>query len=104
MKFKVYSLGLLLTIFLISCSNTKQEAEAKIPEFDNKEASEQKKSVTAIIDSAGIINKLQGNWKESEYPFWAAHFKNTTVKLLKKEQKKSRHFVNSKFQKFVLLK
>jgi PBP1b-binding outer membrane lipoprotein LpoB len=81
MKFKVYSFGLLLTIFLISCSDTKKEPEAKIPEFDNKEASQQKKSVTTLIDSTGMINKLQGKWKESEYPFRAAHFINTTVKF-----------------------
>jgi hypothetical protein len=81
MKFKICSLGLLLTIFLISCSNTKKEANAKISALDHKEASQKNKSVTATIDSASIINKLEGKWKESEYPFREAHFKNTTVKF-----------------------
>jgi len=82
MKFKVHYLGLLLTIFLISCSNTKKEANGKISELDNEGASQEKKNTTAISDSASIIKKLQGKWKESEYPFRMANFKNTTVKFI----------------------
>jgi hypothetical protein len=82
MKIKVCSLGLLLAIFLTSCSNTKKEADAKSPESNRKETSSEKKSVIAIIDSAGIIKRLQGKWKESQYPFRVAHFKNTTVKFI----------------------
>ena len=78
MKFKVHYLGLLLTFFLISCSNTKKEANAEISELTAQE----EKSTTAISDSASIIKKLQGKWKESEYPFRMAHFKNTTVEFI----------------------
>lgn len=99
MKFKLCSQGLLFTIFLISCSNPKKEADAKIPELNNKGASQEKKSVTAIIDSAGIINKLQGKWKESEYPFREAHFKNTTVKFIEEGTEKEPAFREFKISK-----
>jgi hypothetical protein len=99
MKYKVCSLGLLLTISLISCSNTKKEADAKIPQLDNKEASQEKQSVTAKIDSDSIINKLQGKWKESEYPFRVAHFDNTTVKFIEEGTEKEPAFSEFKISK-----
>jgi hypothetical protein len=99
MKFKFCSLGLLLTIFLISCFNTKKDADAKIPELDNREASQEKKSVTAIIDSASIINKLQGKWKETEYPFRVAHFENTSVKFNEEGTEKEPAFREFKISK-----
>lgn len=82
MKFQVWFLGLLLTIIMMSCSNTKKEADAKISDLDNKKALQGKKSTTATNDSTSIIKQLQGKWKESEYPFRIAHFKGTTVKFI----------------------
>jgi len=92
MKLKVSYLGLLLGILFTSCSDTKKENNVKIPERANKEASQENKNVNDVIDSAGIVSKLQGKWKESEYPFRVAHFKNETVKFIEEGTEKDPAF------------
>lgn len=81
MKFKGYALGFLLTIFFISCDNGKKEANTKNSELNIKKTSQVTKNEITTIDSDSIIKNLQGEWRESEYPFRMAHFKNTTVKF-----------------------
>lgn len=81
MKYTVCSLGMLFTVLLMSCSNTEKETDAKVIELDSNKTSQKRNNVTTTFDSASIVNKLQGKWKESEYPFRVAHFKNTTVKF-----------------------
>lgn len=92
MKFKICSLVCFVAIFLISCSNTKKQDHTKTPQLDNKEVSRKNNNVTAIIDSASIINKLIGKWKESEYPFRIVYFKSKTVKFIEEGTEKEPEF------------
>ena len=82
MKFKTFVLGWLVPVyFLISCNNGEQDVNSKIAESNNKVTNGEKNNIPTIdIDS--IIEKLEGEWKEIEYPFRRAHFKNSTVKFI----------------------
>ena len=80
-KFKVYALGFILTILFISCNNGNKEAPTKKSEPGNTESFQEKKNQISTTDRDSIIKNLQGEWRETQYPFRLAHFKNTTVKF-----------------------
>ena len=79
MKFPVYLFFTLLSIcFLMSC---KQEVRSKNPEVVINDPVPETETEITTIDSTGIVLKLQGKWKEMEYPYRLAHFNNNTVKF-----------------------
>lgn len=80
MQFKVSVLGIFLLIHVfISCDYGKHEANTVNVNPGNNDSLEVPDIAT--VDSDSIVNKLQGAWKEMEYPFRLAHFKNNKVKF-----------------------
>lgn len=71
----------LFTICFISCNNDNKQAGTLNTELPVEDSSRHYKIDSLIINSDSIINKLQGEWKEIEYPFRHVHFKDTMVKF-----------------------
>lgn len=83
MKFKTFVLGLLIPVYLlISCNNGEKDDNPETTESNNIEFIKEKNNDNPTFDSDSIFEKLQGEWKEIEYPFRRAHFKNSTVKFI----------------------
>ncbi len=80
-KFKVYVLGFLLILIFNSCNNESEGTDVKDPGLKSKDTTAEMKNEVTTKEHDLIIKKLQGNWKETEYPFRTAQFKNTTVKF-----------------------
>ncbi|WP_335966740.1 hypothetical protein [Galbibacter sp. PAP.153] len=72
-KYKISLSSILLAILLVSCKNKTSEADSG----NNKSI----KVERTDIQSSEIIKRLQGSWKEAEYPFRKVEFKNSTVKF-----------------------
>ncbi len=84
MDIKIKSCLIILSVLLISCNNQNQESEVSGSE-DNEILSKGKQEPIIeemIIDTAKIIDQLQGKWKEIEYPYRTAEFASSTVKFL----------------------
>lgn len=82
MAIKIKHLLIILIVLIISCKNQNKENE-----LGNSEPNEivQKKETNldkTKIDTIKIIEKLQGEWKENEYPYRRAQFENSTVKFI----------------------
>ena len=76
-----YVFVFLLSMLFISCNNKNKEASTRNSELNNKATAPEKKSQITTFDSDSIIKKVQGEWREKEYPFRKIYFKNTTVKF-----------------------
>lgn len=75
---------ILLIVFLCSCKHSTKKSDDH-PSPNNNSAIEQiedELDPSSQIDKDQIIEKLQGKWKESEYPFRSAEFKNQSVKFI----------------------
>ncbi len=81
---KIKSFFLILTVFIFSCKNENKTND--LQNSQNSEIVKEEKKVTkeevSNPDNAKIIEQLQGKWKENEYPFRTAEFKNSTVKFI----------------------
>lgn len=82
MKYKIFALGFLLTNLLLSCKNVKEESGTYNPEINTTETSQDLENEISTGDREVIIKKLQGDWKEPEYPFRVAQFNDTLVKFI----------------------
>lgn len=82
MKLKIFALGFVLSSLVLSCKNDKEESNAENSELNTTETSQKLKSEPSKIDWNAIVRDLQGNWKEQEYPFRLAQFKDTLVKFI----------------------
>lgn len=81
MKCNFYALILLLSIMLSACNDHGEAATKKEDTGIVNEPAPEKKNDFPAIDSNRLIENLQGEWKEIEYPFRRAHFKNKKVKF-----------------------
>ena len=81
LKIRVYVLVLILTMLFTSCANGNREAQTNKSEADNKETFQEKKNEIRETDRDRIIKNLQGDWRESKYPFRLVQFQNTKVKF-----------------------
>ena len=79
-KFEIYAVALLLALF-VSCNNS-EKIEKENTAINNKATVQENKSESIEFDRDGMIKKLQGEWKEVQYPFRVAHFKDTAVKFI----------------------
>lgn len=96
MKFFVYSPAILLTIILISCNNANDKSTTKDAELKTNDTLGKKVNGINSTFSDSIINNLQGEWREAEYPFRKAHFKNSTVKFIEEGVAADPEFVEYK--------
>jgi len=69
-----------LFLLIFSCNNQKSPDAEKLEPVKEETAQEQIKK--APVDTATMLNNLQGNWREAEYPFRTAEFTNTRVKFI----------------------
>lgn len=81
---KTKSCLLILSFFLIACTN--QNKESEVPNSEKNVILNEQKQETKIeetkIDRSVTIKLLQGKWKENEYPYRTIEFLNSTVKFL----------------------
>lgn len=100
MKCKTHMAFLFVIFSVVACNNANEKGADEIRAVSGNITAPQTKNQTKTIDTDSIIAKLQGAWKEPEYPFRVAHFKDTTVKFIEegvieppafKEFKISRH-------------
>ena len=80
MKSKGYILLIIFTVLIISCKESNSESNTGNSE-NTEIKNEGTEPVISEIASQNIIENLQGEWKEPEYPFRMAEFKNATVKF-----------------------
>lgn len=84
MHIKVKFCLLILSVFLIACTNLNQERE--VPNSEENvilnDGKQQTKIEEAQIDKTNIIDQLQGKWKENEYPYRTVEFVSSRVKFL----------------------
>lgn len=77
---------LLFIVFalLTSCKNQSTENESTLPEIKDTASmmTNETNLKPVIIDTAKIAEQLQGKWKEIEFPYRTADFKNSTVKFI----------------------
>ena len=82
MNFRFCALGIFITAILISCNNSQETSDTKSSAITNTDTSLEINKNETVTDSNQIIENLQGEWKEPEYPFRRAQFKNTRVKFI----------------------
>lgn len=82
MKLKTLALGLLFITLLLSCKNDKEASNPENSELNTTDTSQEFGSELSKIDRDAIIRDLQGNWKESQYPFRLAQFRDSVVKFI----------------------
>lgn len=82
MKFITFALGFLLPILLLSCMNANKETKTENSETDIVRTSQKHENDSSTIDREAIISRLQGKWREPEYPFGVALYKDTLVKFI----------------------
>ncbi len=82
MKFIACVFSLLLTLILVSCNSRTEEAKTENIEIKNADTTRAMHTELPTLNRDSIVNILQGKWKETEYPFRLAHFKNNTVKFI----------------------
>lgn len=81
MRLKLLALVSLTTI-LISCKEVKElEPVIENPELNTK-TSPGVENESPVVDQEVLIKKLQGNWREPEYPFRVIVFQDSFVKFL----------------------
>lgn len=99
MLIKVKSCLLILSVFLIACTNQNQEGE--VPNSEKNvilnDGKQQTKIEEAQIDKTNIIEQLQGKWKENEYPYRTVEFASSRVRFLEEGTQNK-----PKFEKFEL--
>ena len=86
MKLKINICLILITLLVLSCKNKTEEPNLKISEENevsttNPETSQKAKINSSAVNSTEMIERLQGEWREPEYPFRRAEFENSTVKF-----------------------
>lgn len=96
---KVKSCLIILSVFLIACTNQNQEREVSNSEQSVilNEGKQQTNIEEAQIDKTNIIGQLQGKWKENEYPYRTVEFASSRVKFLEEGTQNK-----PKFEKFEL--
>lgn len=100
MDIKSKTVVMIFLLLIISCKERPKENErpsAKPQETVKIESPAAETGKTAI-DSAGITERLQGKWKEIEYPYRTAQFEGSTVKFVEEGTE-----ARPAFQKFELL-
>lgn len=82
MKFKIFTLGFLLTMLLLSCRNSGEGSNTENSDLDTTVSPPEVDNGISGREREAIIEKLQGTWKEPEYPFGVAQFNDTVVKFI----------------------
>ena len=83
MKLRTTTLLIVFIAMIISCKNTTQEQRSEFLEKDELITETQEPEVgLSESERIKIIENLQGKWKETEYPYRTAEFKNATVKFI----------------------
>ncbi|MDR6300031.1 hypothetical protein [Mesonia maritima] len=73
-QLNTYIILICLTISMISCKNKNSKSEKENEKGVNSE-------FKSSVDEEKITEQLQGNWKETEYPFRKVEFKKSMVKF-----------------------
>lgn len=84
-KLKVYTCLLIVLAIGASCQNVKNENRLDDTENTNdslKMSGQETLHKDPTIDKGEIINSLQGEWREIEYPFRLAIFQESSLKLV----------------------
>ena len=81
MKCKTHTAFLFVIMLVVACNNGNDKGADEIPAVPGKTTATQTKNQTKATDTDSIIAKLQGAWKEPEYPFRLAEFKDSMVKF-----------------------
>ena len=101
MKNKINYSFLIIILLVFSCKN--QNKNNKLPHSDDKEIITEQKSVMkdtmTNLRKDEIIEKLQGEWIESEYPYRKVEFLNSTVKFVEEGTPKEPEFEKFEFSK-----
>lgn len=82
MKFNSCVVALLITMILFSCNNRTEDANKKDIEIKSADTIQAPGIDFPPVNRDSIVKLLQGEWKETEYPFRFAHFKNATVRFI----------------------
>lgn len=83
MKLKTTPILIVFIVMMISCKNKTQEQQSE--GFENNEViteTQEPEVGFSETERVKIIENLQGKWKETEYPYRTAEFKNATVKFI----------------------
>lgn len=80
LKFRSIVLSVILTIMLVACTSNTEGGNRENIKIDSAGSPVENESEVSI-DTASIIQKLQGEWKETVYPFRRAHFQESKVKF-----------------------
>ena len=81
-KFEIPAVAFLLIVLIFSCNNGNKEADKQNTVSNDKTPVAENKSEISAFDRDSMMKELQGEWKEIQYPFRVAHFKDTTVKFI----------------------
>lgn len=82
MRFKIFALVISFTSIFFSCKEvTETDPVTENPELDTKNSTGFENEIP-VVDQDVIIRELQGNWRETEYPFRMAEFKDSRVKFI----------------------
>lgn len=84
MPFSNLSLWILSTLLIVSCKAPAADTTSEKSKVDTtkKEVLEVTDIEISNMDTLALIQSLQGVWREPEYPFNRAEFKNTTVRMV----------------------
>ncbi|UJH91400.1 hypothetical protein LZ575_01030 [Antarcticibacterium sp. 1MA-6-2] len=72
----------LIAVLLFSCKNGSDNSPTDTQDTDTITNSQEAENLLSPQIREEIIEKLQGSWRESEYPFRVAHFKDSLVKFI----------------------
>lgn len=84
MKFKTFLCISVVTLLLISCKNKKEENSSNPTDVPQEtiETTEKSEQEISSLKKEEMLTRLQGQWKQQEYPFNTIEFKDTTVKFI----------------------
>ncbi|HBY68072.1 MAG TPA: hypothetical protein DEG69_10120 [Flavobacteriaceae bacterium] len=84
MKLKMYISLILVTILISSCKNKTEEPTGQPSKKDTINTKVIKAELEDVSQENNhvIMKKLQGEWKEAEYPYRRVIFKKETVKFM----------------------
>lgn len=82
MNFRIFSIGFLFILLLFSCRNTGEESYSDNSEKISTGTPQDFQNEISSTEREAMINELQGTWKEPEYPFGEAQFRDTLVKFI----------------------
>lgn len=82
MRLKLFTLVISLSSIFFSCKDAKEFNLSEPSELKTDDSHKEVENEISVVETVSIIQRLQGNWKESEYPFRVAQFQGSLVKFI----------------------